>query len=119
MLTPRGRIRAEFAFICGAIELDHRAVDTFLVALIKPDKFGGDFGVDVIDRLGNALAEPLLFIIVTQFDGLVLAGAGPAGNCRPAHRAVVQNHVHFKRRIAAGIEDLPGVNNFDAHGALS
>ena len=58
----------------------------------------------------TALVTPrpqiLLVVAVAQFPCLVDAGAGPAGNGRPAERAVGQRHIDLDGRIAAAVENL-------------
>ena len=50
---------------------------------------------------------------IAQFDGFVLASAGAGRNGGATERPILQEHVHFDGRIAAGIEDLAALNEFD------
>ena len=108
------RVGAELGFVGRAVQLDHELIDRFLIARIEADQFRGDLGVDVFDGLGDALAELTFLVVVAQFDGFMLAGAGAAGDRGPAEGAVFEHHVHFDGGIAAGIENLPGLDEFDA-----
>ena len=76
--------------------------------------------VHVGHRLGHALAEVAILHAVAQFPGFVLAGARAARHDRAADRAAGELDVRFDGRIAAGVEDLAGVNISDGgerHGA--
>ena len=56
---------------------------------------------------------------VAQLDRLERAGRGAAGRRRAAQRAVVKDDLDLKGRVAAGVQDLPGVDRFDGgHGRL-
>src|SRR5262249_20528751 len=68
--------------------------------------------VHVGDRLGDALADPLL-ATVAQLDRLELTGRGTRGNRGDAARAGLQRHLDLDRRVAPGIEDLTGVDGGD------
>ena len=58
------------------------------------------------------------FIAIAQLPGFMHARARAAGHRRPAKRAVGQRHIHFNRRIAAAIENLPAMNfNNFAHSS--
>src|SRR5262249_8206549 len=61
------------------------------------------------------LAQVAFGVAVAQLDGLVGPGAGAAGDRRPAVVAVLQQDVHFERRVAAAVEDLPRVNHCNVH----
>ncbi len=114
----QNRIGAQLGLVGCSIQVDHELVDGFLVAGVEADQFRGDLGVDVLDGLGDALAEVDFFVIVAQLDGFVLAGAGAAGHAGPAQGPVLQHHVHLDGGVAAGIEDLPALDEFNAqaHG---
>ena len=60
--------------------------------------------------LQHALAEISRLVTVAKFQGLVDAGAGAAGNGRPAERAVGQFNVHLDGRVSAAVQDSSGTN---------
>ena len=92
------------------------AVDADLVQRVHADQLVGDLLVDVVDGLGDALAEEQLLVAVAQLPGFVDAGAGAAGDGGPADRAVVERDIDFDGRIAAAIENLAAVDvNNHAH----
>ncbi len=107
------RVGAELGLVGRAVQIDHQAIDRLLIARIQADQFRSDLGVDVLDGLQNALAEINLLVVIAQLDGFMLAGAGAAGDGGAAQRAVFENYVDFDRGIAARIEDLAGVDEFD------
>ena len=88
-------------------------IDRLLIARIEADQFRSDLGVDVLDGFQNAFAEIDFFVVIAEFDGFMLAGAGAAGDGGPAEGAVFENDVDFDRGIAARIENLAAVDEFD------
>ena len=90
-----------------------------LIQGVHAGQFVGQHVVDVVHRLVHALAQEERLVAVAEFQRLVDAGAGPAGNRRPAERAVGQLHVDLDRRVSAAIENLSGVDveNFGIHVA--
>ena len=111
------RVRAEVLLVRRAVELDHPLVDRDLVQRVHADQLVGDLFVDVGDGLLHALAQVVRLVAVAQLPGFVHAGAGAAGHGGRADRVVVERDIDFDGRIAAAIENLPGVNiNDHAHG---
>ena len=97
-------------------------VDQRLIADVETDQFVGDLHVDILDCLQHPLAEiPRLVVRVTQFDRLMRAGAGSAGDGRSAAMSVFRFNVHFHCRIAAAVENLASTHgcNFHTHRSLS
>src|SRR5207249_11168131 len=58
-------------------------------------------------------SSDLTLVAVAQLDGLVRPGRGARRDGRPPDRAVTEQHVDFDRRVAAGVEDLAGVDGVD------
>ncbi len=111
------RIGAEILFVRRAIELDHPLVDGDLVERIHAHKLVSDFFVDVVDGFQHALAQKVRLVAVAQLPGLMHTGAGAAGNGGRANRVIVQSYIDLDGRIAAAIENLPGVDiDNHAHG---
>ena len=75
-------------------------------------EFIGNLAIDVIDGPKDAFTEVEIGFAVAQFDGLVLAGGGAAGHCRPAHHPIFCDDINFHGRVAPAIENLPGNNTF-------
>ena len=75
----------------------------------------GNLAVDVPDRFANALPAVARLVTVAQLERLALARRRAGRHRRPPGRAVAERHVHFHRRIAARIQDLPGVYLRDLH----
>ena len=83
----------------------------------RPIRAGAIWSIDGVDGLLDALAEVAALVAVAQFDGLVLAGGGAGGNGCAADRAVREQDLDFDGGVAAGIEDLAGVDGIDKrHG---
>ena len=64
-------------------------------------------------RVQDALAAVARTVAVAQLDGLVRAGRGAGRHGGDAERAVLQPYLRFQRGVAAGIQDLAGVNVYD------
>src|SRR5207244_1739248 len=58
--------------------------------------------------------QPTLLVVIAQLDRLVLAGAGAAWDRGAAEGAVIEHDVDLDRGVAAGVEDLPPLDEFDA-----
>ena len=68
--------------------------------------------VDVLDRLRHALAGPVV-AAVAQLGRLELAGRGARGHRGAALGAGPEPDLDLDRRVAAGVEDLAGVDVLD------
>lgn len=68
-------VGTELALVGSAIELVEEGINGALVLDVKSllDDGGGNDVVDVVDGLGDTLAEPLGLVTVTELDSLVLA----------------------------------------------
>ena len=110
------RVGAEPTLVRGAVELDHRRVERPLLGRAGADQGFGDLAVDVLDRLGHALAGPGA-AAVAQLDRLELAGRGAGRDRGQAASAGLEHDLDLDRRVAAGVEDLTRVDGADgAHG---
>ena len=111
-------VGAEPALAGGAVELDESAVDEHLVPRVHALDGAGDLVMDVVDRLGNALAEETV-AAVAQLQGLARAGGRAGRHHGATQRAAFQQAVHFDGRISARVEDLSRDKLFDIeHGSL-
>ena len=74
-------------------------------------------GAILVLTFSTALVTPLpsvlLLVVVAQLDGFVLAGAGARRDGGAAEGAVFEDDVDFDGRVAAGVEDLPALDEFD------
>ena len=93
-------VGAETGFVGRAVEGDHFLVEGALVGGVHAGDDAGDFGIDVVDGLKNALAEVTGFVAVAQFHGFVLASGGAGGNGGAAHGAVDEEDVGGVRDLA-------------------
>jgi hypothetical protein len=107
--NAENRVGAEARFVRRAIKLDHRRVDFDLVFSIETKQLFADIRVDVIDRLGDALAL-VGVATIAQLDGLVSASGCAGGNRGPADNAVFQFNIHLNGWIAAAVKNLACVN---------
>ena len=67
-------VRAQAAFVLGAIEFNHLLVERALVSGIEVRQGVGNFAIHILDRLQHALAQVALLVAIAQFHRLVLAG---------------------------------------------
>ena len=107
------RVRAELRLRLGAVEVDHQAVDLGLLARVHAEDLGRDRLVDVLDGREDALAAEALLVAVAQLEGLARAGGRAGRHAGAPRRAALEEALDFDGRVAAGIEDLAGVNAFD------
>ena len=91
----------EVRFVLGAIESEQQVVDLALVGSRLTHQLHGDRIVDVRNGLRHSLATPLLRITIAQLHSLMLAGRSTRGDRGASLRAVIKNHLHFKRRISS------------------
>ena len=113
------RVRAELRLVRRAVELAQEPVDHALVARVEPPQVVRNRAVDVLDGLRHALAAVPRLVPVAKLDRLVLAGARPRRHRRPPRRAALERDLALERRVPAGVEDLPRVDQLDVevHGA--
>ncbi|MNX46846.1 hypothetical protein D3C86_773940 [compost metagenome] len=107
-------VGAKLGLVGGAVQLEHRLVDGDLVEGVHAGEFVGDHFVDVVDGAQDALAVvPIGLVLVAHLDGFVGAGGGAGGNGRAAARSAGQDDVDLDGGIAAGVEDLAGIDVFN------
>ncbi len=71
----------------------------------RPTMAGPSLSLMLATAFCNALAQVALLVVVTEFDGFVLASRRPARH-RGAAEAGVGLYFGFDRRVSPGIEDL-------------
>ncbi len=109
-------IGAEPALVFGPVQGEHGPVDAGLVQGVEVPDGRGDLAVDVGDGLEDAFAQIAVLVSVPELEGLVDAGRGAGRNGRPGERAVREKDFHLDGGIAAGIEDLAGLDLADESG---
>ena len=80
----------------------------------KPSRRGPISSSDGVDGLLDALAAVALLVTVTALDRLERAGGGAGGNGGAGDGAVVEGDLDLDGGVAAGVEDLPRADCFDA-----
>ena len=89
------------------IELD-------LFERVEADQDRRDRLIDGGDRFGHAFAEVAFLVAIAQFPRFVLSGARAARDRSSPEPAPIEMDIHFDRRIAARIENLPRSDLVDA-----
>ena len=116
--TRERRVGAEPALVGGAVEGDHRLVERGLVQLLADDRLG-DLAVDVGDRRPHALARVAGLVAVAELERLAGPGRGPRGHRRAPEGAAGELDIHFDRRVAPRIQNLPSDDTLDVHDCSS
>ncbi len=103
-------IGAQLGLVLGTVQLDHRLVQRLLVDRVLAQQQVTDRTVDVGYGVQHALAQVTTLVAVAQLERLARTRGG-AGRCTStANNAVVQDHVGFHCRVAAGIEHLTSLD---------
>ncbi|MPM30051.1 hypothetical protein SDC9_76593 [bioreactor metagenome] len=110
-------VGAQLALVRGAVEFEHGLVEEALLGGLEAQQLGGDLLDDVLDGLQDALAAVARIVAVTQLDGLELPGRSAGRDVGAALGVVVEDDLDLDSRVAARVENLAGVDEFDAcHG---
>jgi hypothetical protein len=107
------RVRTQPAFVFGAVEFDHAGVDRALVGGIEVRKGFRDFGVHILDRIQDTLAQIAITIAIAQFNRFMFAGGSAARNDGPSGLTSGQQDFRLYSRIAARVEHLAGLDFAD------
>ena len=99
-------IPSEPGLVLGAVELDHGAVDGFLIGGIHPDEGLGDGTADVLNGLQDALPAVPGLVPVPELQGLPGARGGTGGR-DGRYPVSFDRDLRLDRGVAPGIEDLP------------
>jgi hypothetical protein len=113
------RVRSQAAFVLGAIERDHVAVDHGLLLGFHAYERWSDFLVDVAHRLARALAEVARLVAIAQFHRFVLAGGCAGRHRRPPPASIGQINVGLDGRIPAAVQNFASYDACDFHDELS
>lgn len=105
-------VGAQTALVLGAVELAHLAVDVRLVQRVHAHHQIGKLGVHIGDSLDDRLAQ-ILLAAVAQLAGLKDACGRAGRDNGAAHGAIVQGHLALHGGVAAGVEDLAGIDIYN------
>ena len=104
------RVGAQLGLVLGAVQLDHRVVEGFLVGRVLAQQQVADRAVDVGHGFQHALAQVTALVAIAQLEGLAGTGGSTGRRAGAADDAVVQDHVRFNGRVAAGVQDLTALD---------
>ena len=92
-----------------AVQLDHRLVDPTLVLGVHAGQGVEDLAVDGVDRLAATPLPPHISLSPSRSSTASWAPVeAPEGTAARPKAAVIQDHIHFHRRIAPAVENLAG-----------
>ena len=103
-------VRPQRGFVGRAIERNHGCVHGALLRGVQTGHRLADRPVDILYRLGDALAAVPALVSVAQFHRLFFAGGGAGRYRRPSETPIGENHVRFHRRIAPRVQDLAALH---------
>ena len=106
------RVGAEPRLGRRAVEVDQRLVDQALVVGLVAEQLRLDLVHHVVDGAADALAA-VLGAAVAELYRLERAGGRARRHARPADGAVVKHDLDLHRRVAPGVQDLPGMHRFN------
>ena len=106
-------VGTEVGFLRGAVELDERLVDGFLVFGVVTGEDIADGAVDVGCGKERALAGVAGEVAIAKLDGFMGAGGGAGRDLGGGGSAVGKRRFDGEGGAAAGVEDLPGVEVLD------
>ena len=106
-------VRAKFALVGGAVQVDHGLVDVTLVVGFLTDELGGDLLDDSVNGVLNALAEVAALVAIATLDGLERAGGRAGGDGRARSGAILEDDLNLDGRVTARVEDLACTNAFN------
>ena len=110
-------VAAQSALVGRAVEFQHGVVDQPLIVGVHALQGRRDDLVDVLHGLQHALAAVAL-VSVAQFQGLVAAGAGPAGHDGAASVAALQQHFGLDGGVATAVQHFTRDDGLDLHDIL-
>ncbi len=108
--TPSSALAPSRLLVAVPSRPNHGLVESPLVEVPVDDR-GGDFAVDVGDRLTDTFADEARPVAVAQLERLALARRGSRRHRGTPERAIVERDVHFDRRITARIQNLATVDS--------
>ncbi|MCY1411921.1 hypothetical protein D9M71_273170 [compost metagenome] len=103
-------VGAQLGLVLGTVQLDHRAVQSFLVSSVLAQQQVADRAVDVGHGLQNALAQVTALVAITQFQCLAGTGGSTGRRASAAYDAVLEDHIGFHGGVAAGVQNLAALD---------
>ena len=111
------RIGAETRLVAGAVQVDHRVIEDFLVQRVDAADRRGDFIDDTSDGFQHAPARKAFWIAIPKLKCLARSGGCAGRREGVAARSAAQYDFRPHRGVAAGVEDfLRRHVADDAHG---
>ena len=110
---PQDGVGTQTALVGGTVQTDHGFVDFHLTGGIQTDDGVGNGVIHIVHSLGDPFASETVLVPIPQFHGFVDPGGSTGRNSRTAYRAVIQQHIHFYRGIAPGIQDFSCAHVFN------
>jgi len=99
-------VSAQATFVFGAVELDHRVVQSFLVQRILAQQQVTDRAVNVGYSLEYTLAQVTALVAITQFQRFARTGRSTGRRAGATDDAVIEKHVGFDGGVATGVENF-------------
>ena len=106
-------VGAELALVRGAVELDHRVVESTLIGGIHADDLRSDDFVHGLDGVEHALALVTGLVAIATLPSLCGTGGGAGRNQAAALCAVFGLEIDLDGRVATGIKDFARVYAFN------
>ena len=107
------RVRAQPRLVLRAVKVDQRNVERSLIVRVEAADGLRNLARDVAHGVQGALAAVDRLVAVAQLDRLELPGRRARRHGRATGRAGLEHDLHLDRRVAAGVEDLPGMHAGD------
>ncbi|MNF89651.1 hypothetical protein D3C84_721840 [compost metagenome] len=99
-------VGAQAAFVLGTVQLDHDAIEGFLVNRVFTQQRGADRAIDVGHGLQYTFAQVTALVAITQLQRFARASGSTGRRAGAADDAVVEKHVRFDSGIATGVENF-------------
>ncbi|MNE33035.1 hypothetical protein D3C80_1266770 [compost metagenome] len=103
-------VGTQLAFVLGTVQLDHRAVEGFLVGSILAQQQVADRAIDVGHGFQHALAQVTALVAITQLQCLAGTGGCTGRRASAADNAVLEDHIGFDGGVATGVQNLAALD---------
>ena len=88
-------VGAKSGLVGRAIKINHEPINGGLIKRVETLEGGGYFCVDMIYRIGHALAAIVFFVAIAKFNRLMFTGAGARWNSGATHSAICKSDLTF------------------------